>query len=192
MHINILSMLVKNTLFIALPVFIIALIIAEPKDEEANSANSSVVAQSSNDKASAKPQIQVEPKQENITQSVEKIAETQTAMPTEKPIEPQTATPPTETQAQIQGESVDYEQKFGKRIYLATKDDFVNMRKAPSGEIITQIYKKDFADIMVFSFDTNSNEKWLKVVYFPPNVKDEQNAISGYIHISQIDKSKLN
>ena len=88
-------------------------------------------------------------------------------------------------------QAVDYEQKFGKRIYLATKDDFVNMRNAPSGEVVAQIYKKDFESIMLYSFDTNSNEKWLKVMYFPPNVKDEQNAILGYIHISQIDKSKF-
>lgn len=85
---------------------------------------------------------------------------------------------------------IDYEQKFGKRIYLATKDDFVNMRNAPSGEIIAQIYKKDFENIMIYSFDGHSNEKWLKVMYFPPNVKDERQAISGYIHISQIDKSR--
>lgn len=88
--------------------------------------------------------------------------------------------------------AIDYEQKFGKRIYLATKDEFVNMRNAPSGDIIAQIYKKDFESIMIYSFDANSNEKWLKAIYFPPNVKDEQRAISGYIHISQIDKSKLN
>ena len=137
-------------------------------------------------------QIQSKPQQEVVkvqeqTQVVEKPAKTQTA-------EPQTATP-TQTQTQIQSESVasvDYEQKFGKRIYLTTKDEFVNMRNAPSGEIVAKIYKKDFADIMLYSFDTNSNEKWLKVVYFPPNVKDEQSAISGYIHISQIDKNKLN
>ncbi len=124
----------------------------------------------------------------------ETFTKPQTTPPAEPPAEPQTVTPSAEMQAQIQGESVasaDYEQKFGKRIYLATKDDFVNMRKAPNGEIITQIYKKDFADIMVFSFDTNSNAKWLKVAYFPPNVKEEQNAISGYIHISQIDKSRF-
>lgn len=88
-------------------------------------------------------------------------------------------------------QAFDYEQKFGKRIYLATKDDFVNMRNAPSGEVVAQIYKKDFESIMLYSFDTNSNEKWFKVMYFPPNVKDEQNAILGYIHISQIDKSKF-
>ena len=108
---------------------------------------------------------------------------------------------PTRNEPQVQNEiqtpnpstpKIDYEQKFGKRIYLATKDEFVNMRNAPSGEIVAKIYKKDFESIMIYSFDTNSNEKWLKVVYFPPNTNDEQNAISGYIHISQIDKNKLN
>lgn len=105
--------------------------------------------------------------------------------------------PQTQNETQISSENknvpqaFDYEQKFGKRIYLATKDDFVNMRNAPSGEVVAQIYKKDFESIMLYSFDTNSNEKWFKVMYFPPNVKDEQNAILGYIHISQIDKSKF-
>lgn len=100
-----------------------------------------------------------------------------------------------ETQISSENKNVpqafDYEQKFGKRIYLATTDDFVNMRNAPSGEVVAQIYKKDFESIMLYSFDTNSNEKWLEVMYFPPNIKDEQNAILGYIHISQIDKSKF-
>ena len=135
------------------------------------------------EKSSNDTEIQSKPKQEVAkmqAQSVENPTKTQTA----EPQIPSTANAPSEP-------SVDYEQKFGKRIYLATKDDFVNMRKAPSGEIITQIYKKDFADIMVFSFDTNSNEKWLKVAYFPPNSKDEKDAISGYIHISQIDKSRF-
>lgn len=99
--------------------------------------------------------------------------------------------PQTQISSENSPKAVDYEQKFGKRIYLSTKDDFVNMRNAPSGDIIVQIYKKDFESIMIHSFDANSNEKWLKVMYFPPNVKDEQSAISGYIHISQIDKSKL-
>lgn len=182
MHINILSMFVKNTLFIALPALIIALVTeftnTEPKDMEASSVNSSVTEQSNNDETSVKPQIQVEPKQESIAQSIEKPTETQTAE--------------LQTQNTASEPSIDYEQKFGKRIYLATKDEFVNMRNAPSGEIVAKIYKKDFGDIMVYSFDTNSNEKWLKVVYFPPNTNDEQNAISGYIHISQIDKNKLN
>lgn len=96
--------------------------------------------------------------------------------------------PQTQNETQISSENknvpqaFDYEQKFGKRIYLAIKDDFVNMRNAPSGEVVAQIYKKDFESIMLYSFDTNSNEKWFKVMYFPPNVKDEQNAILGYIH----------
>ena len=70
---------------------------------------------------------------------------------------------------------------------LATKDDYVNLRKAPSGEILTPIYKKDFDKITIKKLD-GGNAKWLKVLYFPPSVTDENKAITGYIHISQIAK----
>lgn len=83
-------------------------------------------------------------------------------------------------------EPVNFEQKFGKRIYLATKDDYVNLRKAPSGEIITPIYKKDFEAVRIYSLDTDT--KWLKVSYFPAGATSESEMISGYIHISQIAK----
>lgn len=83
-------------------------------------------------------------------------------------------------------ESVNFEQKFGKRIYLATKDDYVNLRKAPSGEIITPIYKKDFEAVRIYGFDTDA--KWLKVSYFPAGATSESEMILGYIHISQIAK----
>ncbi len=70
---------------------------------------------------------------------------------------------------------------------LATKDDYVNLRKAPSGEILTPIYKKDFDKITIKKLD-GGDAKWLKVLYFPPNVSDESKAITGYIHNSQIAK----
>lgn len=72
-------------------------------------------------------------------------------------------------------------------IKLATKDDYVNLRKAPSGEILAPIYKKDFDKITLKKLD-GGNEKWLKVLYFAPNVTDKSQAITGYIHISQIAK----
>ena len=72
-------------------------------------------------------------------------------------------------------------------IKLATKDDYVNLRKAPSGEILAPIYKKDFDKITLKKLD-GGNEKWLKVLYFPPNVTNEKQAITGYIHTSQIAK----
>lgn len=72
-------------------------------------------------------------------------------------------------------------------IKLATKDDYVNLRKAPSGEILTPIYKNDFDKITIKKLD-GGNEKWLKVLYFPPNETDESKAITGYIHNSQIAK----
>lgn len=71
-------------------------------------------------------------------------------------------------------------------IKLATKDDYVNLRKAPSGDIITQIYKKDFNKIAIKKL--GSEGKWLKVLYFPPNVSDKNEAIVGYIHASQVKK----
>lgn len=72
-------------------------------------------------------------------------------------------------------------------IKLATKDDYVNLRKAPSGEILTPIYKKDFDKITIKKLD-GGNDKWLKVLYFPPNETDESKAVTGYIHNSQIAK----
>lgn len=71
-------------------------------------------------------------------------------------------------------------------IKLATKDDYVNLRKAPSGEIITPIYKKDFEAISLKK--VGESGKWIKVLYFPPNKTDEKDAITGYIHTSQIAK----
>lgn len=70
------------------------------------------------------------------------------------------------------------------RIYLATKDEFVNLRKSPNGEILTPIYKKDFDKIILKRLGVE--DKWLKVLYFPPNVSDEKEALTGYIHNSQI------
>ena len=75
-------------------------------------------------------------------------------------------------------------------IRLATKDEYVNLRKAPSGEVLTPIYKRDFDKITIKRLD-GGDAKWLKVLYFPPNVSDESKALTGYIHISQIDKSSL-
>ena len=75
-------------------------------------------------------------------------------------------------------------------IRLATKDEYVNLRKAPSGEVLTPIYKKDFDKITIKRLD-GGDAKWLKVLYFSPNVSDESKAITGYIHISQIDASSL-
>ena len=75
-------------------------------------------------------------------------------------------------------------------IRLATKDEYVNLRKAPSGEVLTPIYKKDFDKITIKRLE-GGDAKWLKVLYFPPNVSDESKALTGYIHISQIDASSL-
>lgn len=84
-----------------------------------------------------------------------------------------------------QNSSLTDEQKFGKRIYLETKDLYVNLRESPSGAVLVPIYKKDFAQIRVYSFDANTNAKWLRVSYFPAGANE---AIVGYIHASQIAK----
>ncbi len=75
-------------------------------------------------------------------------------------------------------------------VRLKTNDEYVNLRKAPSGEVLTPIYKKDFDKITIKRLD-GGDAKWLKVLYFPPNTSDESKAITGYIHISQIDESSL-
>ena len=72
---------------------------------------------------------------------------------------------------------------------LKTNDEYVNLRQSPSGEIITPIYKSDFDKISLKKLETNG--KWIKVLYFAPNVSDEKDAITGYIHISQIDENSL-
>lgn len=71
------------------------------------------------------------------------------------------------------------------QIQLFTQDEFVNLRKVPNGEIIAKIYKKDFDKISLKKLKSN-DKKWLKVLYFPPNTKDESKAITGFIHTSQI------
>ncbi|MGX3011046.1 hypothetical protein ACWIUD_05730 [Helicobacter sp. 23-1044] len=82
--------------------------------------------------------------------------------------------------ANLQGEA---------QIHLAPNNEFVALRKSPSGEVITPIYKKDF-DSIVLQRLGNDDSGWAQVLYFPPNVSDKQNAIVGYIRTSQIDNSR--
>ena len=74
-------------------------------------------------------------------------------------------------------------------VRLKTNDEYVNLRKAPSGEVLTPIYKKDFDKIVIKKLGVEG--KWVRVRYYAPNVSDESKAITGYIHISQIDESSL-
>lgn len=74
-------------------------------------------------------------------------------------------------------------------IRLNTNDEYVNLRRSPSGEILTAIYKRDFDKITLKKLETNG--KWIKVLYFAPNATNQDDAIMGYIHISQIDESSL-
>ena len=75
-------------------------------------------------------------------------------------------------------------------IKLSIKSGFVNLRQSPNGKIIGKIYAKDLDKITLEKLD-GGNEKWIKVLYFPPSVTDETKAISGYIHSSKIDKNSL-
>ena len=74
-------------------------------------------------------------------------------------------------------------------VRLKTNDEYVNLRKAPSGEVLTPIYKKDFDKIVIKKLGVEG--KWVRVRYYAPNVSDESKAITGYIHISKIDESSL-
>lgn len=167
----------KHLIFVSLPIFIIYFFIAwkvfkpettpknEPQTQQAQKLESKPTQQ-----ANLAPKVSQTPIQNSNTAEVK--------------VQPESV-----KESKAKPEPVNLEQKFGKRIYLATKDDYVNLRKAPSGEILTPIYKKDFEAIRIYSFDTNA--KWLKVSYFPAGATDESQMISGYIHISQIDKSKF-
>lgn len=85
---------------------------------------------------------------------------------------------------------------------ISVTDEFVNLRETPNGKILERIYTKDKEDVLIigiyntrkswqylidkkFSFN-NANDKWIKVLYFPPHIKDVHKAIIGYIHTSQI------
>ena len=76
-----------------------------------------------------------------------------------------------------------------EQIYLNHNNDFVALRKSPNGEVITPIHKKDFDSVTIKRL-TSDDSSWVKVLYFPPNISDEKNAIVGYIRTSQIDNNR--
>lgn len=172
-----LSVYKKHLIFIALPIFIIYFYIAwqQFKPETIQPQTQQAQAQ------------KIEPKPTQQANLAPKVSQTpiQNSNTAEIKIQPESV-----KATESKPKAVNFEQKFGKRIYLATKDDYVNLRKAPSGEIITPIYKKDFEAVRIYSFDTDT--KWLKVSYFPAGATSESEMISGYIHSSQIDKDRLN
>lgn len=77
---------------------------------------------------------------------------------------------------------------------LKTKDDFINLHNSPNGEVLRKIYKKDFSDALIIEvpqtrllgFNPPINEKWRKVLYFPPRTHKVKDATLGYIHESQL------
>ena len=73
---------------------------------------------------------------------------------------------------------------------LIQKDSFVNLRQSPNGKVITKIYAKNLDKITIKKLN-GGDDKWIKVLYLPPNVADETKAITGYIHSSKIDKNSL-
>lgn len=93
---------------------------------------------------------------------------------------------------------------LGLRGYeISVTDEFVNLRETPNGKILERVYTKDKENVLIigiyntrkswqylidkkFSFN-NANDKWIKVLYFSPRIKDVHKAIIGYIHTSQIE-----
>ena len=75
------------------------------------------------------------------------------------------------------------QQTAQKPIKLVIKGDFINVRQSPNGKVVAKIYKKDSGkfSIKILNLD---NKEWAKVLYLPPNEKDKNNAITGYIHSS--------
>lgn len=82
--------------------------------------------------------------------------------------------------ADLQGES---------QIYLAPNNEFVALRKTPNGEVITPIYRKYFNSVIIKQLNSDDSG-WVQVLYFPPNISDERDAIIGYIRTSQIDSNR--
>ena len=70
------------------------------------------------------------------------------------------------------------------------KGSFVNLRESPNGKIINKIHAENLSEITIVKLD-GGDDKWVRVLYFPPSVMDETKAISGYIHSSKIDKNSL-
>lgn len=99
------------------------------------------------------------------------------------------------------------------RLVPNTKDAYVNLRKAPKGEVLTQIQMKDKNFILILNLDALANKQkgvfawqralenkgssgdfdssaWIKVAYFPKGVNDISKALIGYIHKSQVVQSE--
>lgn len=66
-----------------------------------------------------------------------------------------------------------------------SKDDYINIREKPKGNVVGQILAKDKAKSFIYGFDANS-AGWHEILYFPPNVKNSKDAISGFVHKSQL------
>lgn len=71
-----------------------------------------------------------------------------------------------------------------------SQDSYVNLRKSPNGEIITQIQAKDMKGFFqkAYIYYMGWHDGWYEVYYLPPNALDGKDAIYGYIHNSQIKK----
>lgn len=78
---------------------------------------------------------------------------------------------------------LDKQEVAQKPTKLIIKGDFINLRQSPNGNVIAKIYKKDSGKFAIKILNLD-NKEWVKVLYLPPNVKDENKAIIGYLHSS--------
>ena len=67
------------------------------------------------------------------------------------------------------------------------KDDYINIRQKPKGNVIGQILAKDKAKSFIYGFDEKAG--WHEILYFPPNIINSKNAIRGVVHKSQLKYS---
>lgn len=94
-----------------------------------------------------------------------------------------------------------------REMSYVSKDDFINIRNAPQGEIIGRITKADMqkkpkggiligANCELLHHDERESDDeaiecpstngWYEVFYFPPGVRKGKDALHGYIHTSQV------
>lgn len=86
--------------------------------------------------------------------------------------------------------------EFAEEFGYGSKDDYVNVRKAPKGAIVGQIQKADMqkpanqkgiivCKAKIFE-GCNEINGWYEIFYFPAGSRDGKDAMHGYIHKSQL------
>lgn len=81
-----------------------------------------------------------------------------------------------------------------QKLKYTSKDDYVNIRDKPNGKIIGKILKSDMIDnkglILLSEIQgglSDWQKIWIRVYYLPPDAKDGKDAISGFVHGSQVN-----